>query len=225
MRSTSKHKSSSEIMKLLTTTLLLVTTASALGYFLWYKPKLVPSKNEKHSYNVANDNKTEELLLTAKAATVKNYIAHNHFNQQYCFLVDMHMPSGKKRFFVYNLKKDSIEVTGLVAHGSGSDHGDSLIFSNVIGSGCTSIGKYKIGKPYNGRFGRSYKLYGLDSTNSNAYKRFVVLHPYWQVPENEVAPSGICTSLGCPMVSPSFLTQLEPYIDKANKPVLLWIFY
>lgn len=225
MRSTSKHKSSSEIMKLLATTLLLVITASALGYFLWYKPKLQPSKNEKYSLPVSNDNKIEESRLAAKASAIKKYLAHNHFDQQYCFLVDMHVPSGKKRFFVYNLQKDSIEKAGLVAHGSGSDHGDSLIFSNIIGSGCTSIGKYKIGNPYKGRFGRSYKLYGLDSTNSNAYKRFVVLHPYWQVPVNEVEPLGICTSLGCPMVSPYFLVQLQPYIDKANKPILLWIFY
>lgn len=194
-------------MKLFATALLLIITATALGYFLWYKPKLTPSKHEAYSIKATDDSKAEKLLLSAKARLIKNFAAHKNYDQQYCFLVDMHVSSGKKRFFVYNLQKDSIEKAGLVAHGSGSDHGDSLIFSNIIGSGCTSVGKYKIGKSYNGRFGKSYKLYGLDSTNSNAYKRFVV------------------RSLGCPMVSPYFLDQLKPYIDQSKKPILLYIFY
>lgn len=64
------------------------------------------------------------------------------------------------------------------------------------GSGCTSLGKYKIGGAYQGQFGLAYKLYGLDSTNSNAYQRNVVLHAYDRVPDNEVYKE-ICQSSGC----------------------------
>jgi hypothetical protein len=34
----------------------------------------------------------------------------------------------------------------------------------------------------------------------------------------------ICQSDGCPTVSPNFLKELKPIIDKSSKPVLLWIF-
>ena len=132
----------------------------------------------------------------------------------------------KNSFFVYDLKKNSIEDAGLVAHGCGSDKGEGkLYFSNEINSGCTSLGKYKVGKAYTGRFGLAYKLYGLDSSNTNAIQRFVVLHAYPYVPYEEVAPIGICESRGCPMVAPAFLVVLKDYIDHTDKPILLWIFY
>jgi hypothetical protein len=214
-------------LKLFATLLAIAVVATALGYLLWNKTK--PSFLNKEQYTAdkttTENNLIECAKLKEKSSSLKNYIVKNKFDPRYCFMVDMHLSSGKKRFFVYNLQKDSVEKAGLVAHGSGSDKGDSLVFSNLPESNCTSLGKYRIGKPYKGRFGISYKLYGLDKTNSNAYKRFVVLHPYWQVPANEVAPSEICRSLGCPMVSPIFMEQLKPYIDDNKKPVLLYIFY
>ncbi len=138
----------------------------------------------------------------------------------------MRSPSGKNRFFVYNLTKDSVEIAGLVTHGSGSDNGaDELTFSNVKNSNCTSIGKYKVGSSYTGSYGLAYKLYGLDKTNSNAFDRFVVLHSHACVPNEEVYPLPICVSLGCPTVSPSFLTRLKEYLDESQRPILLWVYY
>jgi hypothetical protein len=93
----------------------------------------------------------------------------------------------------------------------------------VPGCGCTSLGKYKIGYHYNGRFGLAYKLYGLDKTNNNAFKRFVVLHSHECVPENSVADE-ICQSDGCPTVSRKFLKELQPILDNSSKPILLWMF-
>ena len=138
----------------------------------------------------------------------------------------MKIPSGKKRFFVYNIEKDSVETAGLVTHGSGSDkETDELYFSNIPNSNCTSLGRYKIGGSYNGKFGSAFKLYGLDKTNSKAFERFVVLHAHSCVPEGEVDPLPICESWGCPTVSPTFLTALKKYIDKADKAIILWIYY
>ncbi|MBK7884475.1 MAG: murein L,D-transpeptidase catalytic domain family protein [Chitinophagaceae bacterium] len=138
----------------------------------------------------------------------------------------MKLSSGSNRFFVYDLKKDSILARGLVAHGSGSDNGGKeLVFSNTISSYSTSLGKYKIGNSYDGKFGLAYKLHGLDKTNSNAFNRFVVLHSHSCIPQNEVAPLEICRSWGCPTVSPAFLSTLKMYLDKPGKPVLLQIFY
>jgi hypothetical protein len=164
--------------------------------------------------------------LKQQAAFIKEYAKANHFNTDYCFLVDMSLPSGKNRFFVYNIKKDSIEYSSLVAHGWGSyqPNTDQLVFSNTPNSFKTSLGKYKIGVSYNGAFGLAYKLYGLDTTNSNAYERAIVLHSEKHVPETETYPSRICESAGCPMVSPSFLAILGTYIRSSQKPVLMWIY-
>lgn len=138
----------------------------------------------------------------------------------------MRVPSGMNRFFVYNLKKDSVELAGLVTHGSGSQDGSGdLVFSNQSNSYCTSLGRYKIGVSYEGTYGVAYKLYGLDESNDNAFNRCVVLHSHECVPGGEVYPSTICLSLGCPTVSPPFLVKLQEYLDHSKNPVLLWIYY
>jgi hypothetical protein len=167
----------------------------------------------------------ETERLHGQAAMQKAFLKRHGFNDEFCFLVDMRLPSGKVRFFVYDLYKDSILMAGMVAHGCGDrDFSVSPRFSNIDGSSCTAVGRYRIGYHYPGQFGVAYKLYGLDSTNDQAFKRNIVLHSYDAVPENETYPYPICNSRGCPMVSPVFLKSLRPLIDGSRKPVCLWIF-
>ena len=100
---------------------------------------------------------------------------------------------------------DWLEAAGLVSHGIGSEtETDELKFSNTLNSKSTSLGRYRIGKLYSGNFGHAYKLYGLDRTNNNAFERSVVLHYYTGVHKNEVRPSLISTSEGCPTVYHDF---------------------
>ncbi len=139
----------------------------------------------------------------------------------------MKKPSQYNRFYVVNMDSLSIVSTGLVAHGSGSETGfeDSLQFSNTPNSYMTSLGKYKIGAAYIGNFGKSYKLHGLESSNSKAFERFVVLHRYSCVPDDEQT-SPICNSLGCPMLSENYFETLETLLQKqSNKNIILEIFY
>ena len=143
-------------------------------------------------------------------------------NEEIVFLADMQRPSGQARFFVYSLKSGNVMSSGLVTHGR-SDDENNPIFSNEEGSNCTSPGDYKIGAGYMGRFGLAYKLYGLSPTNSNAFKRFVVLHAHDCVPEDEVGYS-ICESQGCPTVSTAYLQELAAIINKSAKPILLRIY-
>jgi hypothetical protein len=164
------------------------------------------------------------LELKQKAIEAKIFIDSAEYNEQICFLIDMSLPSGQNRFFVYNLQKDTIQNAGLVTHGRCNQYWlEGRKFGNTVGCGCTSLGKYKIGYPYTGRFGLAYKLYGLDKTNDKAFERFVVLHAHGCVPETEVKDD-ICQSDGCPTLSPGFLQQLKPIIDQSKKPVLLWLF-
>ncbi|MGB8193143.1 MAG: murein L,D-transpeptidase catalytic domain-containing protein [Chitinophagaceae bacterium] len=197
---------------------LVVFTAS--GY--WYKAthKTTASPTEAISARPAS-----RLKLETKATAAKKFAVKNNYNPKFCFLIDMDLPSGQNRFFIYDLSTDSIMDAGLVTHGRCNESWlNGRKYSNQIGSGCTSPGKYKIGKSYSGKFGLAYKLYGLDSTNNNAFKRYVVLHSHECVPENAVDPLPICQSDGCPTVSAGFLRKLAGMIDQSPKPVLLWIY-
>ncbi|HET6995189.1 MAG TPA: murein L,D-transpeptidase catalytic domain family protein [Chitinophagaceae bacterium] len=196
------------------------------GY--WTPSPLSPKKAKGNGigsspveYKISNAVK-EKLL--AKAAAVKTFAEQNSYNASLCFLVDMSLPSGQDRFFVFDLKKDSSLAAGLVTHGScNKEWLEGRKFGNTVGCGCTSLGKYRVGNSYNGKFGLAFKLYGLDKTNSNAFNRFVVLHSHDCVPESEVKDE-ICQSLGCPTVSPGFLLKLKALIHDSKKPVLLWIY-
>ena len=162
--------------------------------------------------------------LRNRATDIKKFVSEKGYNDRICFLIDMSLPSGSSRFFVYNLKTDTLQNSGLVTHGRCNQQWlEGRKYGNTVGCGCTSLGKYKIGNSYQGRFGLAFKLYGLDKTNDKAFDRFVVLHSHECVPETDV-DDDICQSDGCPTVSPGFLQQLKPIINNSPKPVLLWIF-
>lgn len=167
---------------------------------------------------------TIEEKLKKKSVDAIDFVTKNGYNESVCFLIDMTLPSGQNRFLIYDITKDTIRNSGLVTHGRCNEMWlEGRKYSNTPGCGCTSLGKYKLGNSYMGRFGLAYKLYGLDKTNNNAFKRFVVLHAHECVPETEVQDE-ICQSDGCPTVSPRFLQQLKPVINQSSNPILLWIF-
>lgn len=167
----------------------------------------------------------ELLRLSKRADEAKLFAKRKGYSDDYCFLIDMTIPSGKKRFFVFDMNKKTIVFSGLVAHGSCDQNFlPDPKFSNDPGGGCTSIGKYKVGYSYKGQYGKAYKLFGLDKTNSNAYSRAVVLHGYTCVPDEEIYPGAVCNSLGCTMVSYGFLGKVSNIIDRSDKPIVLWIF-
>jgi hypothetical protein len=209
--------------KLLLVFIILLLAAAAAYYLVpRYTNTYIPIKARP----VSKEKKDLHFIkLKSQAANLKRYAREKRLSTEYCFLIDMSLPSGRKRFFVYDFLKDTIINSGLVAHGScNTAFLEAAEFSNTVGAGCSSLGRYKVGYAYNGNFGKAYKLYGLDSTNSNAFERFVVLHSYECVPDYEIHPQPVCNSLGCPMVSPKFLNELEALIDRSPRPVLLWIF-
>ncbi|EKT4550790.1 murein L,D-transpeptidase catalytic domain family protein [Flavobacterium psychrophilum] len=187
----------------------------------------------------ALSNRTDKLIVTSELNSstkekIENEIIEvqklvkkdSQYNSEIGFFIDMKIQSGKNRFFIYNFRTKKIIDKGLVAHGSGSETGIAgrLKFSNIDNSLATSIGKYSIGNSYNGRFGKAYKLYGLDKTNSNAFNRNVVLHKYFDVPYDEQDES-ICNSYGCPMVNEKFYKRIEKIIDNSEKNIIMSIYY
>ena len=185
------------------------------------------SKDETSHLPNATDSlqKKEQLKLHEHALQAAAFARKQGYNTSFCFLIDMSRYSGSNRFVIYNLEKDMVDTAGLVAHGRCNKMWlTGRQYSNKPNCGCTSLGKYKIGKPYQGRFGLAYKLYGLDPSNSNAFQRYIVLHSHDCVPVREVTPMDICQSDGCPMVTPVFLSLLAKKIDRSPKPILLWIY-
>jgi hypothetical protein len=205
---------------------LLLTPVAALG-FAWVtysKHKASTSEINKSVTSNKSSPSKENEQLHRKALSAKSFAKGKDYDTAFCFLIDMSLPANRKRFFVYDLAKDSIINSGLVTHGNCNQYWlAEKRYSNAVGCGCTSLGKYKIGNAYYGKFGLAFKLYGLENTNDNAYKRYVVLHSHSCVPDNEIEDN-VCQSNGCPTVAPGFLKQLEPMIRNANKPVLLWIY-
>lgn len=179
----------------------------------------------KSNFTKPNTDSAFIQKLSTKAEKLKDFASNKKYNNNIAFLIDMSVESGKNRLFIMDLNNNKIIDQGLVTHGRCNQTWLSgRQYDNTVGCGCTSLGKYRIGKSYNGRFGLAYKLHGLDATNSNAYKRFVVLHSHECVPENETHPLPLCQSDGCPTVSPVFLKTLSKIIDSSKQAVLLSIY-
>ncbi len=165
-------------------------------------------------------------LPKAKVSEIKDYIKEKEYNQELAVFINFKIPSGKYRYFIYDLKNDKIIHKAIVSHGSGSviPKSEALQFSNVEGSYQSSLGKYSIGESYIGQFGKAYRLKGLDPTNSNAMQRAIVLHSFGCVPDTE-SENPACLSLGCPMLSVNALKKSAQYIDQSRLPIILYAFY
>lgn len=159
------------------------------------------------------------------------YCKTNGFNQAFYFLLDFSVHSGKNRFYVYDFKSQKVINQNLVTHGSCDVFEENpqkykkAKFSNANSSHCSSKGKYKIGKRDYSSWGINVKywLHGLESTNSNAEKRVVVLHSWEAVSNEEIFPRYAPLSWGCPAVSDEFMKLLDEKLKVVNQPVLLWI--
>ncbi|OMQ09183.1 murein L,D-transpeptidase catalytic domain-containing protein [[Flexibacter] sp. ATCC 35103] len=184
------------------------------GYKIIFSTNTFLSKNDK-SIDIAQINAVKKLINS-----------NSKYNSRIAFFIDMKIPSGQNRFFVYDLKLNKIIDRGLVAHGSGSETKikGRLKFSNVPNSLSTSLGKYSIGNYYIGKFGKAYKLYGLDTTNSNAFIRDIVFHYYFDVPYKE-QDNYICNSYGCPMVNKRYFDRMAAIIDSSKSNIVMSIYY
>lgn len=167
--------------------------------------------------------------LNIRASEARAYSISKGFNTNYCMLVDFGIHSGKKRFFIWDFKGDSIKYSSLCAHGYGRDSThDKPVYSNVEGSYCSSLGKYKVGVRSYSKWGINvhYKLHGLEPTNNNAFKRYIVLHSYTPVPVREIYPVHLPLGMsqGCPVICNDVMKQLDALLKTEKKPLLLWIY-
>lgn len=173
-----------------------------------------------------------EALLTRlkdKAAEAKTYSKEKGLSTQYCILIDFSIHSGKNRFFVWDFAKDTIKYESLCCHGYGQKSTQSKpVFSNVEGSYCSSLGKYKTGVRSYSSWGINvhYKMHGLEKTNNNAFKRIIVLHSHTPVSTEEIYPNHLPLgwSQGCPVINNEVMRRCDVLLKGSKKPLLLWIY-
>lgn len=158
---------------------------------------------------------------------IYTYCKNNGYNTEYCCLVDFSIPQGLNRFFVYSFKENKIIKESLCAQGKGKNNNIfNKTFSNKIGSNYSSLGKYKIGKlrPMSSSyFKEGFTVYGLDTTNSNAYSRAILIHG-GNAPFETFPLPCLPVSKGCFAVSNPMMEYLKELTKRVSKPLLLYAY-
>lgn len=142
-------------------------------------------------------------------------------NMDYCIFVDFSKHAGKKRYVIYNLNTREAEYSSVCANGLNKNE-----FSNVEGSHLSSLGRYKV-TPIVGKMGIGEEcliLKGLDSTNSNARKRQILIHSHKSVYYNPgTYPFNFFyknLSWGCFVIDKKTFKTTK----RIPKPMLLWAY-
>jgi hypothetical protein len=84
--------------------------------FSWFTSsgiwKRINANNSIYTEKKYHAENAEVEKLKKKSSEATSFIKKNGYNESICFFVDMTLPSGQNRFFVYNVAKDSIQDQG-----------------------------------------------------------------------------------------------------------------
>lgn len=154
---------------------------------------------------------------------VKGYNKIKDKKNHYLVIVDYSKPSYEKRFVVLNMNTLKSEEYTYVAHGKNTGADMAVSFSNKLNSYKSSLGFYLTGKTYNGRYGYSLRLYGLEERyNSNALTRGVVIHGAEASEPSYLSKYGFLgRTEGCPAVPKSLNKQI---INKIKNGSVVFIY-
>jgi hypothetical protein len=136
------------------------------------------------------------LFARAKAALDQ----HQVYPRDVMGIADFSKPSSEARFHLVDLQNGTVQ-SHLVCHGRGSDPAHSGFlerFSNDFGSYATSNGTYVTDAYYEGKYGLSLRVRGLDWSNNNAQARAIVIHNAWYAEPEMIQQHGMLgRSEGC----------------------------
>ncbi len=157
----------------------------------------------------APDPRARRLLNLAQREVERNAAALWH--RDVVGVADFGLHSSQPRFHFVDLVAGRVN-SALVTHGSGSDpeHDGWLnAYSNLHDSWATSRGAYITWEWYEGRYGTSVRMGGLDEDNSNALPRAIVLHAaQYATPAHVDRWGRLGRSNGCP----AFGTETFPEV-------------
>ena len=119
-------------------------------------------------------------------------------------VIDYSQPSTARRLWIFDLRKKTLVLRDLVAHGAKSGENFATQFSNLEGSHQSSLGLFRTQESYLGTHGYSLRMDGLEpGFNDQARDRAIVIHaadyvsPLWSKREGRIG-----RSQGCPAVRP-----------------------
>ena len=156
-----------------------------------------------------------------RVAEALEFCKKHNLNTDYCVFVDFSKHAGKKRYVLYDLNDREVVCSSVCANGLNRNE-----FSNVEGSNLSSLGKYEVTSIVGRmRIGEEcIILNGLESTNSNARKRQILIHSYKDVYYNPgTYPFNVfrkSLSHGCFVINKRAFKKTK----RIAKPMLLWAY-
>lgn len=139
----------------------------------------------------------------------RRYKQYQNYGHGIYSIIDFSKASNVRRLVVIDSDRNKVLMREYVSHGRNTGQLNPIEFSNNINSHQSSLGVYKTAETYNGKFGYSLKLDGISKSNSNARKRYIVMHPADYSSESFLSKNGyLGRSWGCPSVDPKISKKL-----------------
>ena len=197
-------------------------------------------ENKTENIQVAVEEKPQKIIVDVKSVydslNIKDKIDYSIFQKAYLgyvqiqnknpgvlIIIDYTKPSNEERFYVLDLNKKKLVYSTRVAHSKNSGLEIPLEFSDDPNSYQSSLGFFVTLGEYNGAYGYSLRLKGLEeNVNANAEDRAIVIHGGDIVEDEYIKKFGFAgRSLGCPVL-PHSLTR--PVIDFIKHGRVLFIY-
>ena len=189
------------------------------------------SINQNTVITVETDNKPQKVTLDVKSVydslNIKGKIDYSIFQKAYLgyvqipnknpgvlVIIDYTKPSNEERFYVLDLNKKKLVYSTRVAHSKNSGLEIPLEFSDDPNSYQSSLGFFLTLGEYNGAYGYSLRLKGLEENiNANAESRAIVIHGGDIVNDEYIKKYGFAgRSLGCPVLPAALTKEIVNYI-------------
>ncbi|WP_315281069.1 murein L,D-transpeptidase catalytic domain family protein [Fusobacterium hwasookii] len=197
---------------------------------IYAEEKLV-TENKTENIQVAVEEKPQKIVVDVRAVydslNIKNKIDYSIFQKAYLgyvqiqnknpgvlIIIDYTKPSNEERFYVLDLNKKKLVYSTRVAHSKNSGLEIPLEFSDDPNSYQSSLGFFVTLGEYNGAYGYSLRLKGLEeNVNANAEDRAIVIHGGDIVEDEYIKKFGFAgRSLGCPVLPYSLTRQIIDFI-------------
>ena len=205
-----------------------------------YAEEKLVTENKSESIQVPVETKPQKMIIDVKSVydslNIKDKIDYSIFQKAYLgyiqiqnknpgvlIIIDYTKPSNEERFYVLDLNKKKLVYSTRVAHSKNSGLEIPLEFSDDPNSYQSSLGFFITLGEYNGAYGYSLRLKGLEENiNANAEDRAIVIHGGDIVEDEYIKKFGFAgRSLGCPVL-PHSLTR--PVIDFIKHGRVLFIY-
>ena len=189
------------------------------------------SINQNTVIATETDNKPQKVTLDVKSVydslNIKGKIDYSIFQKAYLgyvqipnknpgvlVIIDYSKPSNEERFYVLDLNKKKLVYSTRVAHSKNSGLEIPLEFSDDPNSYQSSLGFFLTLGEYNGAYGYSLRLKGLEENiNANAESRAIVIHGGNIVDDEYIKKYGFAgRSLGCPVLPAALTKEIVNYI-------------